>query len=145
MLPGKMRAKKERLGRRWLLPARVQEWSVGVGGVVFLKGEQHATLNLSRERMIKNAILNAAQVEGEGPQSGRAQVFSQRTFAWVPPGFIGPGVQLSRGFRATESNLKTRFKEKNNQNRDTFNVFLVGKTGGGEDFEWAAGVVVDTS
>jgi hypothetical protein len=93
----------------------------------------------------QNAILNAAQVEGEGPQSGRAQVFSRRTFAWVPPGFIAPGVKLSREFRATVFNVKTRFKEKDNQNRDTFNVFLVGKTGGGEDFEWADGVVVDTS
>jgi hypothetical protein len=91
----------------------------------------------------QNAILNAAQNEGQGPQSGRPQVFSPRTFAWV--NFSDPGNKLSRGFRATQFNVKTRFKEKDNQNRDTFNVFLVGKTGGGEDFEWAAGVVVDIS
>ena len=36
----------------------------------------------------QNAILNAAQSEGAGPQSGLAQVFTPRTFAWVPPGFI---------------------------------------------------------
>jgi hypothetical protein len=93
----------------------------------------------------QNAILNAAQDEGEGPQSGRAQVFSHRMFAWVPPGFVAPGTQLIRGFRATQFNVKTRFKEKDNKNRDTFNVYLVGKTGGGEDFEWPVGVVVDIS
>jgi hypothetical protein len=93
----------------------------------------------------QNAILNAAQAEGAGPQSGRPQVFTPRTFAWVPPGFNAPGTQLSRGFRAAQFDVKTRFKEKDNQDRDTFNVLLVGKTGGGEDFEWPAGVVVDTS
>jgi hypothetical protein len=93
----------------------------------------------------QNAILNAAQSEGEGPQSGLVQVFTHRTFAWVPPGFIAPGTQLSRGFRATQFNVKTRFKEKNNQNRDTFDVLLVGKKFGGDDFEWPVGVVVDTS
>jgi hypothetical protein len=91
----------------------------------------------------QNAILNAAQSEGQGPQSGRPQVFRPRTFAWV--GFIDPGIKLSRGFRATHFDVKTRFKEKDNRNRDTFDVFLVGKTGGGEDFEWSVGVVVDTS
>jgi hypothetical protein len=40
----------------------------------------------------QNAILNAPQSEGEGPQSGLAQVITHRTFAWVPPGFIAPGV-----------------------------------------------------
>jgi hypothetical protein len=93
----------------------------------------------------QNAILDAAQSEGEGPQSGLVQVFTHRTFAWVPPGFIDPRTQLSRGFRATQFNVKTRFKEKNNQNRDTFDVLLVGKKFGGDDFEWPVGVVVDTS
>jgi hypothetical protein len=93
----------------------------------------------------QNAVLNAAQAEGEGPQSGRAGVFTHRTFAWVPPGFNAPGDQLTRRFRATQFDVKTRFKEKDNRNRDTFNVYLVGKTGGGEDFEWPVGVVVDTS
>ena len=93
----------------------------------------------------QNAILNAAQSEGAGPQSGLARAFTPRTFAWVPPGFIAPGTQLSRGFRAAQFNVKTRFKEKNNQNRDTFDVLLVGKKLGGDDFEWPVGVVVDTS
>ena len=88
----------------------------------------------------QNAIRQAAEVEGAGPTAGRT-----RTFAWVPPGFNAPGTQLSRVFRATQFNVKTRFKEKNNQQKDTFNVLLVGKTGGGEDFEWPVGVVVDTS
>jgi hypothetical protein len=47
--------------------------------------------------------------------------------------------------KATHFNVKTRFKEKNNLQKDTFNVLLFGKTGGGEDFEWPVGVVVDTS
>ena len=60
----------------------------------------------------QNAILNAAQSEGAGPQSGLAQVFNPRTFAWVPPGFVPPGTQLIRGFRATHFNVKTRFQRK---------------------------------
>lgn len=88
----------------------------------------------------QNAIRAAAEVEGAGPTSGRT-----RTFAWVPGSWKDPGTQLSRGFRATQFNVKTRFKEKSPQQKDTFDVLLVGKTGGGEDFEWNVGVVVDTS
>jgi hypothetical protein len=93
----------------------------------------------------KQAVLAEIKAEAAGPISGDARFFTPRTFVMEDFDFNAPKDDLRRRYGADKFSVRTRFLEKDNLNRDKFNVYFYGKAKGGEEFELFVGTISDSS